>query len=176
MIRYSLACDGGHEFEGWFGSSDEFERQSEEGLLECPFCGSADITKMLMAPSVATSRQREATQVVAARAEAIQAEAMRAEAMPAHAGETPEGGVPVQLAGLSNEQREIVSQMRDLKAKLLASSEDVGDKFSEEARKIHYGEAEERGIYGHAKAEDAADLVEEGIPVYPLPDLPEDRN
>ncbi len=166
MIRYSLACDRGHEFEGWFGSSEDFESQREQGLTECPYCGSHDISKTLMAPSVATSRKREAAMVQAT------------SQLPAVAEEpaVPADAAPVQFAGLSAAQREIIGQMRELKTKLLASAEDVGDKFSEEARKIHYGEAEKRGIYGKASLDEAVELAEEGIDFLPLPDLPEDRN
>ena len=162
MIRYALACKRDHEFEGWFGSSQDYDAQQEKGLLECPICGSHDISKTLMAPSVATSRKREAI--------AAQVPGPVEEAAP------PADPSPVQVAGLSREQRAILGQMRALKEKLLSSAENVGDKFSEEARKIHYGEAEQRGIYGKATLDEAAELAEEGIEFLPLPDLPEDRN
>lgn len=165
MIRYSLACGKGHAFEGWFGSSQDFDDQQESGLLECPFCGDHEITKTLMTPSVATSRKREAARLPAAGEETAQP-----------ADHAAAAAVPVQLAGLTAEQRAIVRQMRELKDKLLSHAENVGDKFGEEARKIHYGEAEQRGIYGKATLDEALELAEEGIEFLPLPDLPEDRN
>ena len=160
MIRYALACQKGHEFEGWFGSSQDYDDQQARGLLECPYCGGHDITKSLMAPSVATSRKREEA----------------AAQLPATAEEMPPQAAPMQFAGLNPEQRAIVKQMRELKERLLSQAENVGEKFSEEARKIHYGEAEKRGIYGKATLDEAAELAEEGIEFLPLPDLPEDRN
>ena len=160
MIRYSLVCGKGHEFEGWFGSSLDYDDQQEKGLLECPYCGSHEISKTLMAPSVATSRKRED----------------HAAQLPAVAEEAAAPSAPVQFSGMTAEQRAIVKQMRELKEKLLSQAENVGDKFSEEARKIHYGEAEQRGIYGKATLDEAAELAEEGIEFLPLPDLPEDRN
>ena len=162
MIRYSLACSKGHESEGWFGSSEDFDRQSEQGLTECPYCGSHDISKMLMAPSVSTSRKREAT----------------AAQLPVPVDEpaVPAERHTMQLAGLTEQQREIIGQMRELKSKLLSQAEDVGEKFSDEARKIHYGEAEKRGIYGKASLDEAIELAEEGIDVLPLPDLPDEHN
>ena len=156
MIRYSLHCKQGHLFEGWFGSSSDFDAQQERGLLECPVCGSAEIAKSLMSPAVSTSREH--------------AEAPN---LPVAAEPRPAG---VQLANLSPEQRRILREMRELKTQLLAKAENVGEKFSEEARKIHYGEAKQRGIYGRASAKEAAELIEEGIEFMPLPDLPEDSN
>ena len=142
MIRYSLHCDHGHEFEGWFSSSADFDSQMDRGLVTCPFCESRNIGKLLMAPNVATARKKDETK-------AHVAGAVRAEMM-------------VKL-------REVVSEIR-------SRSDDVGDRFPEEARKIHYGETEARGIMGRASLEEAAALVEEGIEIAPLPDLPEDIN
>ncbi|MEC9344338.1 MAG: DUF1178 family protein [Pseudomonadota bacterium] len=164
MIRYMLACDSGHEFEGWFGSSDDFDRQGAHGLLACPVCDSRQVSKTLMAPSVSTSRKREAALTVASSRDD---EAAPVPAVP---------GAGMQLAGLTQEQRAIVRKMRELKDRLLSQAEDVGERFSEEARKIHYGEAEARGIYGRASLEEARELIEEGVEFTPLPDLPEEQN
>ena len=154
MIRYHLACKAGHEFEAWFSSSEDFDRQKRKNLVECPRCGEREVGKRLMAPAVATSRRREA-----------RAEAPAAPAAPGTA-----------LAALSAEQRQLLAKMRELRQTLIASSEDVGERFPEEARKIHYGEKKPRGIHGKATFADAAELAEEGIEVMPLPDLPSDRN
>ena len=156
MIHYSLVCEKEHEFEGWFGSSEDFERQRDRGLVACPSCGSVKIDRGLMAPSVSTSKQK------AARRE------------PATAPEQPMQ--TSQMSGLSAEQRQLMSKMRELRDKITANAEDVGNRFSEEARKIHYGDAEARGIYGKAELQEAAELVEEGIEIFPLPQLPEDKN
>ena len=156
MIRYSLRCDRDHEFEGWFGSSLDYDRQKEKGLVECPVCHSSDVAKALMAPAIATSRKREE----------------RSE--PAAAGNVPAPALAA--SGLGPRQREMLRQMRDLREKILASAEDVGERFPEEARKIHYGEKEARGIYGKASLAEAVELVEEGVEFLPMPDLPDDTN
>lgn len=160
MIRYSLHCANDHSFEGWFGSSQDFDRQNGMGLVSCPVCSSVEVEKSLMAPAVSTSRKREETRAVAEAA-------ARAEApVPAEAT----------AAGLSQKQREMLSQMRELRDKILSGADNVGERFPEEARKIHYGEAKARGIYGKTSVEEAVRLAEEGIDLLPLPDLPEDKN
>lgn len=163
MIRYSLACDNGHEFEGWFGSSDEFDTQQKRGFVACPQCGSVQIEKRLMAPNVATGRRR-----------GKQPETER----PPEQTRMPVAALP--QSGSSNmspeARRAFIDQLREMKRKLLSGAEDVGERFSEEARKIHYGEAEARGIHGKASLEEAASLAEEGIDFLPLPELPEEKN
>jgi hypothetical protein len=156
MIRYALSCKSGHSFEGWFGSSADYERQRRRNLVECPSCGSREVSKELMAPAVSTARKREERQA-------------QKEPVPA----TVAAALP---APFEAEKREMLRQLRDLRDKVLADSENVGPRFSEEARKIHYGEAEQRGIHGQASLEEAAELLEEGISVLPIPDLPGDRN
>ncbi|MDQ0456505.1 DUF1178 family protein [Rhizobium paknamense] len=142
MIRYQLICDQGHEFEGWFSESADFERQKESGFLTCPMCASTAISKMLMAPSVATARKKEERQMVA----------------------------------FDQAQREAYLKLKEAVAAIKANSEDVGERFPEEARKIHYGEADARGIIGQASPDEARSLIEEGIEVAPLPFLPDDAN
>ena len=135
MIRYSLVCDNAHDFEGWFSGSADFDRQVEAGLLTCPVCNSAAISKSLMAPSVSTARKKEEKQAVA----------------------------------MDIAQKQVMAKIREAVAAIKANAEDVGEKFPEEARKIHYGESEERGIRGQASQEETAALLEEGISVLPLP-------
>ena len=141
MIRFGLACDHGHEFDGWFRSSDDFDRQKKRGFVECPSCGSTKVGKALMAPAVSTGRKRE----------------------------------KMALA-LNAEQRRVMKEMKALSEKLRENADYVGEKFAEEARKIHFGETEQRGIYGEATAEEAKTLVEDGVPFMPIPVFPEDRN
>jgi hypothetical protein len=161
VIRYALRCEKGHGFEAWFRGFDDFERQREGGLIACPACGNARVEKALMAPSVATSRAREA----------------RAEAVGAPASEPAAADAPaVAVAATSSHQAELIARLRELKAQLTASADNVGRAFPEEARKIHYGDAEARGIYGEASGEEVRELVDEGIAVMPLPVLPEERN
>lgn len=142
MIRYSLACDGGHGFEGWFSESADFERQVESGLLTCPVCGSGKVSKSLMAPSVATARQKEERQKVA----------------------------------MDVARQEAIAKLKEAVAAIKATAEDVGERFPEEARKMHYGEADTRGIIGQASLAEVRDLIDEGIEVAPLPVLPDDAN
>jgi hypothetical protein len=153
VIRYSLQCEKGHGFEGWFSSSADYEGQKERGLVECPACGSHKIEKSLMAPSVATARRREARHEKAKTQQAA-----------------------LQPQGLDPQKREMLKQLKELRDKVLHGAENVGERFAEEARKIHYGETDPRGIVGQASIEDAQALVEEGIDIMPIPELPEDRN
>lgn len=142
MIRYSLVCDNAHDFEGWFSTSADFDRQVETGFLTCPVCNSSAISKSLMAPSVSTARRKEEKQAVA----------------------------------MDVAQKQMAARIRETVAAIRANAEDVGEKFPEEARKIHYGEADARGIIGKASFDEVRSLVDEGIEVAPLPALPEDAN
>jgi hypothetical protein len=154
MIRYRLQCDQGHAFDGWFRNADAFERQSSRKLVHCPDCGSAAVTKALMAPSVVASRSKR-----------------RERAAPA---EPQESRQVQQVTNAS--QHEILQMMRKLRDEVIARSEYVGPRFAEEARKIHLEESERRGIYGEATAGEVKELTEEGVEIYPLPVLPEDHN
>lgn len=161
MIRYALSCTNGHDFEAWFRSGVDFDDQQARGYLACPSCGDAAVTKSLMAPAVRPSEVREARVAV--------------RPGPASAA----GGPAIQAATggpAGAAQAEMIARLRELKAAMLASSEDVGTSFAEEARKIHYGEAPARQVHGQASLDDARALVEEGVEVMPLPILPEDRN
>lgn len=165
MIKFSLHCDAGHEFEGWFSGNDEFDDQKARGLITCPLCDSAQVSKSLMAPSVSTSRKKQAN---------------LAQDAANNGNDVHSSGVsqpaPSTLASVPALPPEMVEKFRELREHVKANSEDVGDKFSEEARKIHYGESEKRGIYGQAKPEEVKELVEEGVEIVPLPSLPEDKN
>ena len=142
MIKYTLSCDSGHSFDGWFSSSADFDRQAELGLVSCPVCGSVSVAKELMAPSVSTSRKKDEAKVLM----------------------------------MDQARKEAVAKIRELVTAIRENSDDVGEKFPEEARKIHYGEAEERGLIGKATADEARALLEEVIEIAPLPVLPDDVN
>lgn len=142
MIRYSLSCLDDHGFEGWFRNSEAFETQRASLLLACPVCGSTEVRKALMTPSVATGEAKDARQ----------------------------------FASRTALREEMVATLRKVRRHVTENSEYVGDRFAEEARKIHYEEVEVRGIYGEATAGEAKALHEEGIEVHPLPVLPEDAN
>ena len=149
MIRYSLVCSNAHEFEGWFRSSEDFDVQSSAGLCACPDCGSTSVAKALMRPNVTTSEMRAVAPVVAE--------------------DKPSVTVPP-------EAREFLEKLKEIKAALLDGSENVGKRFAEEARRIHFGEAPIRAVHGEATEEDARALMEEGVDILPLPVLPGERN
>ena len=142
MKVLNLRCAHDHGFEGWFASEDDYLAQAGRGIVACPLCGDTAITRLPSAPRLNVSRQRAA-------AEPAQASA-----------ETPSQGSSHAMA-----QSHWMRAMR----KMLDSTEDVGERFPEEARRIHYGETEHRGIRGQASAQERAELAEEGIEVMPLP-------
>lgn len=138
MKVLDLQCAQQHLFEGWFGSEDDFLSQRERGLIQCPLCSNAVITKRLSAPRLNLSRAHETP-----------TNALAETAPPAQ-------GPSLQAAWM------------ELSRKLMANTDDVGTQFAEEARKIHYGEIPERGIRGQASPAEAESLIEEGIAVMPL--------
>lgn len=148
MIKYALACEQAHEFESWFPSSEAFESQRKRGFVTCPFCDSVKVEKQIMAPSVARTDKASKTPVP--------------EVQP--------------VAVLSEKERELRAALKALREHVMKNAEDVGKGFVEEARKMHYGETEERSIYGEADLAEARSLLEEGIDVLPLPIVPDDRN
>jgi hypothetical protein len=169
MIRYNLVCAKGHEFESWFANSATYDKQARRGLLECPSCGSTKVDKALMTPRLARTRKSDVaistpTEAVAAPEPTTQPRATAA----------PEPATPVAM--LSPQERELRTKLKELRDHLVANSENVGGRFPEEARKMHYGEKKHRSIYGSASPDDAKALHEEGIEFAPLPVLPDERN
>lgn len=146
MIRYNLICKSEHEFDGWFASSFAFEEQVERKLICCPVCASTSVSKALMTPGVPAKSNGNTGTVTALHAPADP----RTQAM--------------------------MAMVRQLKTHVKENADYVGDRFAEEARRIHYGEDQARGIYGEATLDDARELHEEGIDVLPLPNLPEEGN
>jgi hypothetical protein len=159
MIRYTLACERGHEFESWFQNSAAYDKQSKRGLVTCPVCNSAKVDKAIMAPRLAR------TDVPAP-----------PPAMPAPPGAAPAAAAKTSVAIMSPQERELRSKLKELRDHVTKNANYVGAKFPEEARKIHYGEQEHRSIYGEASPEEAKALHEEGIEFHPLPTLPDDQN
>ena len=136
MIKYALACEHEHPFEGWFGSSADYDDQQARGMLECPVCASKAVRKQIMAPAVAGTKRTQ-----------------------------PAGASP-----------QMHSMMMEAMGRVRRHVEDnfdyVGDAFAREARDIHEGLSEDRGIYGEASPAEVKKLVEDGVPVAPLPDAP----
>ena len=175
MIKYALICDQGHSFESWFSNAEGYETQVKRGFVECPSCQSRQVSKALMAPSVSTSRRKEAIRAQAAlTAAAMQAQAQsRTEA----AATLPAPAAPVQPVALLDEgQQALRAMVRELHQKLTENSTDVGDSFTTEARDMHAGDAPVRPIHGRATLEEARALLEEGVPVMPLPTPPDEWN
>ena len=158
MIRYNLVCDQRHEFESWFANSGAYDKQAKRGLVSCPLCGSEKVEKAIMAPRLA--RTDKGGPIMAPAEEAAHA--------PAEA--------PTPVAMISPQEREFRAKLKELRDHLVKNSDNVGKKFPEVARKMHYGETEHRSIYGEASPKDAKELHEEGIEFHPLPVLPEERN
>ncbi|GAB4521844.1 MAG: DUF1178 family protein [Roseibium sp.] len=181
MIKYTLVCDDAHTFEGWFRNSGDFDAQCADKLVSCPVCGSTNVRKGLMAPAVSTARNREAVLARGLAEPEPQREPAASEILADMPAGVPGGGVPTatQASALlprDVQQKEIVEALRLVRARIIENSENVGSNFAAEARKIHSGEAEERSIYGETSRAEAEALLEEGIAVFPLPDLPDDKN
>ena len=157
MIHYSLVCHKGHDFESWFASSAAYDKQVKRGLVSCPLCGSAKVEKAIMAPRLA--RKDKSTPIVAPAAESA-----------------PSSEAPTPVAMISPQEKEFRAKLKELRDHLTANADNVGKKFPEEARKMHYGEIEHRSIFGEASPQDAKELHEEGIEFHPLPVLPDERN
>ncbi|WP_375786399.1 DUF1178 family protein [Bradyrhizobium sp. Pha-3] len=156
MIRYTLRCERGHQFESWFQSSAAYETQERRHLIDCPSCGSDKIERAIMAPQIVSKKGRE-----------------RAQPAPAAPVEAP----PTESTSLMMAQeRELRSKLKELRDHIVKNADNVGDRFPNEARKMHYGDIEHRPIYGEASPEEARALIDEGVEVSPLPTLPEDRN
>jgi hypothetical protein len=141
MIVFDLSCGGGHVFEAWFGSTEDYEGQRGRGLVTCPMCGASEVTKAVMAPNVAPKGNMRSTVPV-----------------------PMQGGVPTPA-----QMKTLLAELARAQAKALEGSEHVGTRFAEEARAIHDGDATQRPIHGQATREEAKALIEEGIPVAPLP-------
>lgn len=157
MIKYALVCENGHGFESWFSNSESYETQARRGFVDCPHCGSTKVQKALMAPAVSTSKRRARNEAVAH--------------VPAV---TPDAAQPVAL--LDEKQLALREALRELHAKITENTVDVGAQFSDEARRMHLGEAPTRAIRGEATLAEAKELWDEGIPILPVPPLPDERN
>lgn len=138
MIVFDLRCHKDHVFEAWFASGEAFDEQSKAGAVACPLCGSAKVTKALMAPALAGTKKSDE---------------------PAPRADTPAPG----------QQATYFNALKELRAHVEKTCDYVGPNFAEEARKMHYGEAEKRSIYGEATDKQAASLREEGVDCHQIP-------
>ncbi|UPY37338.1 DUF1178 family protein [Sediminicoccus sp. KRV36] len=160
MIRFSLRCQNGHKFETWFKDGAAHERMAAAGLLECPVCGDTHVTKALMAPAIKKARG------VKGRAEAPPAE------LPASPPKPPEPDTEAPRLAAGPMPAQIVALLQRMRSEVEKSCENMGKDFAKEARRIHEGEAEPRGIYGEATESETEALREDGIEVARLPWVP----
>ena len=157
MIRYTLRCERGHQFESWFQSSAAYETQERRHLIDCPTCGSDKVERAIMAPQVIGKKGREPVQ-------------------------QPTPAAPVEPTASEStslmmaQERELRSKLKELRDHIVKNADNVGERFPNEARKMHYGDIEHRPIYGEASPDEARALIDEGVEVSPLPVLPDDRN
>lgn len=153
MILFNLTCGKGHQFEGWFRDNASYEAQEKGRKIACPVCGDTAVRKAIMAPRIGRSRKSSE-----------------------HEGMPPAGQPesPQALAKLAAEQRarELRAKLVELRKLVEANCDYVGPRFAEEARRIHYGEAEQRNIYGEATREEAQALSEEGVEFGSIPWVP----
>ena len=202
MIKYQLICDNAHSFEGWFQNAGAYDDQQASGDIACPVCDTSLVKKALMTPSLASPKMRKApTPLAPPIDDGINTDIPVPTAetgKPAMGSATPPSGMsaavksPAQLSARSSEKMpermpermpekvaeqmaEMMSELRQLQRKIRSECRDVGNDFAEEARKMHYGEAEPEGIYGHATAKERAELDDEGIDIVELPLLPLDN-
>ena len=147
MIRYNLRCERGHTFESWFQSSSSYDSQVKRKLVTCAVCGSVNVEKAIMAPRIAGTKKR---------------------GEPSSAGSS--------MSATMAEGRELRAELKQLHDHLVKNADNVGARFPNEARKMHYGDIEHRPIYGEASPEEARSLIEEGVEVGSLPVPRDDRN
>jgi hypothetical protein len=158
MIRYTLRCERDHAFESWFQSSAAYETQEKRKLVTCPVCGSAKVERAIMAPRIVSKKGRDS--------------AAPAPAPAAPTDVTAPASTPLMMA----QERELRAKLKELRDHIVKNADNVGERFPNEARKMHYGDIEHRPIYGEASPDEARALIDEGVEVSPLPVLPDDRN
>lgn len=142
MIQYSLKCEDGHAFDSWFQSASAFDSLKKTGHINCVVCGTSNVEKAIMAPRVTASRKK----------------AKEPDAKP--------------QAMVASTKPDAQPDLAEMKRKIEANSDYVGENFASEARSMHLGDAPERSIYGQANVEEAKSLIEDGVPVLPLPFMP----
>ncbi len=203
MIKFTLKCGEDHRFDAWFRSNADFLEQQTGNIIACPTCGNTSVSKGLMTPSVPIKSNKKSDIVVPAMPTPEAAEPSTnitthdpaiatadnnsikssqnmvpaAQAAPSSQPSDNPQNIANPLASMPPELREkVVLAVRQWRDAVVASSENVGKSFAEEARKIHYKEAKERPILGEASLDEIQDLLDEGIECAPLPILPEDHN
>ena len=158
MIRYALKCENDHRFESWFQSAQAYDKLAASGLVTCAICGSASVEKAMMAPRVRPARDSATAEETTPAVSASDEE------------KTPESAA--QTAPLSGHDSELERSMSQLRDKIEENSDYVGTNFAKEARAMHHGDSPSRAIHGEAKLSEAKELIEDGVPIVPLPFMP----
>ena len=183
MIKYQLICDQNHEFEGWFQSSAAYDEQVANGLLCCPMCDSDQVKRALMTPNLASPKRRKSAVPSASdqppATEPAASDPSSPLSAPSASSRVGHAAPPSRAQVMQAEQVQAfgaaLAELRQLRQKITRECRDVGDNFAEEARKIHYGEAEAEGIYGQATQEERELLKDEGIEIFDMPWVPSDH-
>lgn len=157
MIVYDLHCANGHRFEGWFGSSSDFDEQQSRGLINCPECGSLEVSKAPMAPAVGAKGNQT-----------VERPAPQPDSAGAPAAQQSEGQA-VSNTPMPAEMQNALTKLAEVQQKALKHSTWVGKDFADQSRAMHYGERDESAIHGQASPEEAKALIDEGVPIAPLP-------
>lgn len=155
MIRYSLKCANGHAFESWFQSGDAFDKLAGSGMLACTVCGSSEVEKTMMTPQVRPSRV-----------------ASQEKDLPAPSSQKTPSKPSAPRPDLSAPGSALEEAVAEMRRQVESKADYVGMEFASEARAIHDGDSPERAIYGEARPEEAKKLLEDGVPVAPLPFIP----
>lgn len=183
MILFDLRCSQGHDFEAWFRDSKSYDQLQQAGEITCAICGDDKVEKALMAPNVRTKKaiapplpidgtakgEPPAVSATASKTPSESADSTTSPSVPAVAPTTME---PAKDSAFPEKVVEAMKMLREVQTFVEKNFEPVGKKFAEEARKIHYGEAEKRNIYGEATSEETETLADEGIEVNQMPWLP----
>ena len=187
MKKFALMCENRHEFEGWFSDAEAVRVQAENGLIDCPFCGSLQVQKQLSAPNLSTPKTQAHIDKARIDKEAAETSALKigdmansnscsgaAAVQPAPPALPASPPVIVKSGGAAvmAQQAAFRQAIQQLRKTIETEFTDVGDGFAEEARKIHYGEAEHTNIYGTCTKQETEELLDEGVEILPLPDLP----
>ena len=185
MKKFALMCENRHEFEGWFSDAEAVRIQAENGLIDCPFCGSLQVQKQLSAPNLSTPKtqaridkariDKEAAEIPASKTGnmANSNSGSGAAEVPPAPNSAPPALVKPGGAAVMAQQAAFRQAIQQLRKTIETEFTDVGDGFAEEARKIHYGEAEHNNIYGTCTKQETEELLDEGVEILPLPDLPQ---
>ena len=189
MKKFALRCENRHEFEGWFSDAAAVRAQAENGLIDCPFCGSLQVQKQLSSPNLSTPKtqaridkariDKEAAEIAASKTGDMANSGSGAAAVPPApnpASPALPASAPALIepsgAAVMAQQAAFRQAIQQLRKTIETEFTDVGDGFAEEARKIHYGEAEHSNIYGTCTKQETEELLDEGVEILPLPELP----